>query len=255
MGGDISVKSEVGKGSVFSFFVDFKEGDKTTLTEIIQNKVVGFKKTNGDINILVADDVDKNRKVIVTLLNLVGFKTIEAVNGEDAITKFEKYNLHLILMDMRMPVMTGYEAIQFIKSTAKGKNIPIIALTASSFEDERRNIDRLGIQGYIRKPFRENELFNAIGNILEIRYIYESESVESTIEDSLLEEQVVEKLKRLPTEMTQEMNDAIEIADFERLIALIERISLEDKELSVHLLLFANNYDYNYFNTLLTQIR
>ncbi len=80
------------------------------------------------------DDKIENLQVVVNLLRLVGFETEEAINGEEAIIKFEQYNPDLILMDLRMPVMDGYEATKRIKATEKGKDIPIIALTASAFE-------------------------------------------------------------------------------------------------------------------------
>ncbi|MCX6269611.1 MAG: response regulator, partial [Bacteroidetes bacterium] len=177
MGGNISVTSEVGKGSVFTFQVELQEGNSETLGSCSSKVVVRIDHEGDPYRVLVVDDKKENLTVAVTLLQMVGFETIEAVDGEDAIAKFSEWKPDLILMDMRMPVMDGYEATRQIKLTEKGKSTPIIALTASTFEDELKKIDSFGLQGYIRKPFREDELFNTIGNILGIKYIYEDEII------------------------------------------------------------------------------
>ena len=135
MVGNISVTSQIGEGSIFTFKVKIKEGDSETIKDVTTKRVIGFENEGDIYRILVVDDKVENLQVAVKLLNLVGFETIEAINGVDAIAKFEQYNPDLILMDMTMPVMDGYEASHCIKLTDKGKQTPIIALTASSFED------------------------------------------------------------------------------------------------------------------------
>ncbi|MBK7029248.1 MAG: response regulator [Bacteroidales bacterium] len=141
----------------------------------ITKRVLGIVNGHSEHRILVVDDKDENLRVAVNLLKLVGFETEEAINGKEAIEKFESWDPHLILMDMRMPVMDGYEATRLIKGTEKGKRTSIVALTASAFEDERKKMESLGMQGYIRKPFRKSELFSTMGKILDIEYLYEDE--------------------------------------------------------------------------------
>jgi len=152
--------------------------------------VICIDKGEKKYRILVVDDKKENLQVVVNLLNLVGFETNEAVNGEEAIAKFEQWSPDLILMDLRMPVMDGYESTHRIKSTEKGKQTPIIVLTASTFEGERKRINSMEIQGYICKPFRENELFGAIGKALGIQYTYEDETPASQ-EKYLNDEEVI----------------------------------------------------------------
>lgn len=167
LGGNITVTSEIGKGSIFTFHVEIKQGNPEAIEKNTLKRVIGIEKQKDAFRILVVDDKDENLRVAIDLLTLVGFETCEAINGVDAIEKFEEWNPHLILMDMRMPVMDGYEATRKIKSTEKGKQTPIVALTASAFEDERKKM-----QGYIQKPFRENELFGTLGKILDLKYIF-----------------------------------------------------------------------------------
>jgi CheY-like chemotaxis protein len=190
----------------------------------------------------------ENLKVAVTLLGMVGFETHEAVNGEDAIQQFNDWSPHLILMDMRMPVMDGYEATKRIKSTEKGKNTPIVALTASTFEDELRKIESLGLDGYIRKPFRENELFNTIGKILGIDYLYEQE--EPALSKKYLNDNdsIVSALLNLPGSVVSGMKQALSVADLDMFSEILNSIEKDNSELSDRLLILANNYDYQTLN-------
>jgi PAS domain S-box-containing protein len=253
MGGNILVTSEVGKGSVFTFNVEIEVGKAEAVQERIRKRVVGIDKKLDDYRILVVDDKEENLQVVVNLLNMVGFVTKEAVNGEDAIAKFEEWDPHLILMDMRMPVMDGYEATRRIKSTEKGKDIPIIALTASSFEDERRKSMSLGMQGHIRKPFRESELFGTIGNVLGIQYFYEDETLltqERYLND---DDMIVEDISKLPDDLVFQMQDAVAVADIDLLLDLIQSMDSDHTELARHLMNLANNYDYDYLKRILSK--
>jgi CheY-like chemotaxis protein len=154
-------------------------------------------------------------------------------------------------MDMRMPVLDGYEATRRIKSTLKGAQIPIVALTASSFEDERKKIREIGMVGYIRKPFRENELFGTIGNILGINYIFDKNEDSEEGGYPLNEDELMENIANISPQIIREMKDAIDVADVDQLIEIINRIEPENKNLANYLLALANNYDYEYLQQLI----
>jgi two-component system sensor histidine kinase/response regulator len=253
MGGGISVSSEVGKGSVFTFRVEIKEGNSTSVETDTVKSVIGIDQGEEIYRILVVDDKKENLKVAVTLLQIVGFHTKEAVNGEDAIEKFNEWNPNLILMDMRMPVMDGYEATRRIKATEKGQKTPIVALTASTFEDELKQIDSLGIQGYIRKPFRENELFGAIGKLLEIKYIYDDES--PSLQSKYLNDDnaLNEDIAKLPNRLVLKMQQALAVADLDLMIELIKTMEQDNPELTQQLMKLAMNYDYDQLQQLLNK--
>lgn len=244
MGGSISVSSELGKGSVFTFQVEIKEGNPDAIEQKSVKRVIGIKGGTNNLRILVVDDKDENLKVAIELLKLVGFETNEAINGLEAVEKFEKWNPDLILMDMRMPVMDGYEATHRIKLTEKGKQTPIVALTASAFEDERKKIESLGMQGYIRKPFRENELFGTLGKILHIDYIYEDEQLTSELKTHQNRDYPISDLNTLPQDLLAQMKEALAVADLDLLTDLIGQISPDESELSRQLMVLVKNYDY-----------
>jgi PAS domain S-box-containing protein len=244
MGGDITVSSKLGEGSVFKFWVDIQEGNSEAIEKNAIKKVIGYVKEETPFRILVVDDQKDNLKVASTLLKLVGFETEEAINGEEAIERFEAWNPHLILMDMRMPVMDGYEATNRIKSTEEGKQTPIVALTASTFEDELKKIDALGIQGYIRKPFRESELFQTIGKILGIQFIFENEPTALSSNYMTQDGAISRDVAEIPNSLLLKMQNALSVADLDLLMELIKGLGPDLSELSKHLMNLASVYDY-----------
>ncbi len=251
MGGDITVSSQVGIGSVFTFKVEIKNGKEEDIERSNTKRVICLDKSEETYRILVVDDKKENLQVAVDLLKLVGFETYEAVDGADAIEKFKECDPHLILMDMRMPVMDGYEATSRIKSMEMGKNTPIVALTASTFEEERNRIKALDMQGYIRKPFRESDLFNTIGKILNLKYIYEDD-VPPTKEDyNSIKDNTENNVFKLPESLVSDMLNAISVADLDQLIKLIETIEPDNPQLAHQLMVLAKNYDYDHLEKLL----
>jgi len=251
MGGNITVTSELGIGSVFTFHVEIQEGNSDAVERIIAKRVIGIDYDAPAYRILVVDDKTDNLKVASTLLKLVGFETCEAMDGVEAIAKFQDWNPHLILMDMRMPVMDGYEATRRIKLTEKGKITPIVALTASTFDDELKKIDNLGVHGFIRKPFREDELFSTIGKILGIKYIYDNELASSSAKILLDNDAIAGGIINLPNSLLLKMQNALAVADLDLLIILIKSIEADHPELADKLMNLAQNYHYDQLQILL----
>ncbi|MEI7895864.1 MAG: response regulator, partial [bacterium] len=254
MGGNITVASEEGKGSVFTFHAELKEGKSEVMNVDLTKRVICIANPQGTYRVLVVDDKKENRQVLERFLRLVGFETQEAVNGEDAIAKFEAWEPHLILMDMRMPVMDGYEAIRLIKSTEKGKPTPVIALTASSLEEEKINAFNLDIQGCILKPFRESELFSTIASVLGIEYIYEEEkTVDSPSNYPDNAARIDEDMAQLPDDLILLMQKAVNSANLSHLIEIISGIEIDNSELSKHLMTLALDYKYDHLLQLLNK--
>ncbi|MGL5879891.1 MAG: ATP-binding protein, partial [Xenococcaceae cyanobacterium] len=138
MGGEITVSSEVGKGSVFKFNIQALISEASKIKgQKPTRRVIALEPNQQEYRILVVDDRIENRQLLLKLLEPIGFKVKEASNGSEAIEMWQQWQPHLIWMDMRMPVMNGYEATQKIKSHLQGQATVILALTASTFEDEK----------------------------------------------------------------------------------------------------------------------
>ncbi|MGL4377037.1 MAG: ATP-binding protein, partial [Microcoleaceae cyanobacterium] len=187
MGGDIQVESQLGKGTTFRFQIEAKMGDTIISYHAkVREKVLALAPNQPTYKILTVDDKAINRQLLIKLLTPLGFEVKEASNGKDAIALWEEWEPDLIWMDMRMPIMDGYEATKQIKSTTKGNATAIIALTASVIEEERVVIVSAGCDDFVRKPFTEEMIFDTLAKHLGVSYIYaETESPNEFSQTSL----------------------------------------------------------------------
>lgn len=254
MQGNLEARSQPGKGSIFTVKIPF-----TPARNVIPKnpkklqQAVNIKSHFTARRILVVDDQKDNRALLSNLLAPLGFLIQEAENGSTALEIFKKWQPHAILMDMRMPVMDGYEAVKTIRSHPKGREVYIMALTASAFECSRDEILRTGVNEYVRKPFNPDELISILGEALKIEYQYvqvEPESHEnkngSSQSDSLSPE-------KWPLETVQQMQEAVEFGDIAEIKALISRIEPVDPAGANRLNRLADTFDYQAMQQILVQ--
>lgn len=158
-GGNIHVESELGKGSAFSFQLSFAKTNQKIKqeTEQVSNKQVEIK----NINVLVAEDLPLNQLLIKIILADFGFEVDIADNGKIAIEKLQQNKYDIVLMDLQMPEMNGFDATAYVRNTLNS-NVPIIALTAdvTSIDDEKARA--VGMNDYISKPIDEKLLYSKI---------------------------------------------------------------------------------------------
>ncbi|MEO6621484.1 MAG: response regulator [Dyadobacter sp.] len=159
-GTEIKLESEQGVGSRFSFCIQFAYSDQ----QPVEEKPVGVKITLPEARVLVVDDNDVNLMFVTNLLKKVGLQCDNAKNGCEAVERFNNNHYDLILMDLKMPVMNGFEATHIIR--AQGSQVPVIALTASAFTDERDKALSNGFSQYLVKPFLPEEFYDTIFTFL-----------------------------------------------------------------------------------------
>lgn len=248
MGGDITVSSEVEKGTIFQFDIQVNLVEDTE----IENKkpkirVVALEPNQPRYRLLIVDDKPLNRQLLVKLLSPLGFELREANNGKEAVEISLDWEPQLIWMDMRMPVMDGYEATKQIKTTTCGQATAIIALTASVLEEERAVILSAGCDDFMRKPFREEDIFTAISKHLGVRYIYEYPTEVSVAgsEDSSQEVLTIEAIATLPPDWVAAFKQNILSVDMEAIASSIEQISSVNSSLADKLEDCINNFEYD----------
>jgi PAS domain S-box-containing protein len=258
MGGDLTATSQLGQGSCFQFEVQVglapSEATEMRRTPHRQ-RVIGIEPdprgaAGGPYRLLVADDREVSRQLLVKLLEPVGFEIQVARNGQEAIEVWEAGEPHLIWMDMRMPVMDGYEATRRIKATRRGQNTVIIALTASAFAEDREEILSAGCDDFVRKPFRENELFDMLAKHLGVRFIYED--AESALAPQVPEHPVpqdddaelVRRLAALPGEWLASLQEATTLGELHLILGHIARIHERDPELAGALAALARDFEH-----------
>ena len=253
MGGTITISSIIGQGSTFRFSIPFDEGkEDSSKHKETKERVVGLKPGQGDIRVLIADDRETNRQILTQMLSSVGFKIHEVTNGIEVIEEFHTWNPQIILMDMRMPVMDGYEATRKIKEDVEGKKTMIIAVTASAFQEDRQRIMAAGADGYISKPFKETDLFETIRRLTHVIYLYESDAVEeqaTVSDDDLIWQKAV---AALPADLVGECREVAENADIFRLLELITDLSKINVKIGRRLNDLAQRYAYEEIVNLLT---
>lgn len=159
-GGEIEVKSKLNEGSSFSFVLNFQKSK----TETLLTAGLAAIELDNDIKklkVLVVEDVALNQLLMKIILDDFGFESKTAENGKIAIEKFGRQSFDIILMDLQMPEMNGYEATEVIRKKLNS-NIPIIALTADVTENDLANCKAVGINDHIAKPIDEKLLYNKI---------------------------------------------------------------------------------------------
>jgi PAS domain S-box-containing protein len=161
-GGTIFVKSVPGEGSTFSFILTFEKTNEDVKSEINNPETVVELK---NIEVLVAEDITLNQLLMQALMDEFGFKYDIADNGKIAVDLLTKKHYDIILMDLQMPEMNGFEATSHIRKILKSK-IPIIALTADVTTVDLKKCMEVGMNDYISKPFDEKKLYNKMAKLL-----------------------------------------------------------------------------------------
>lgn len=161
-GGSIHVESKVGEGSTFSFVLNFK---KTTEEAALDTEILELDSEMNNIKVLVVEDIALNQLLMRTLLDDFGFECIIASNGKIAIEKLQNHTFDIILMDLQMPEMNGFEATNYIRNTMNS-SIPIIALTADVTTVDLAKCKAVGMNDYIAKPVDERLLYSKIVSLV-----------------------------------------------------------------------------------------
>ena len=164
-GGLVTIISEEEKGSSFIFEILYPHKKLSESNISVSNDNLNFNL--GGANILLVEDNPVNQLVVTDLLSEVGAEVELAVNGQEAINLFNTEKHAVILMDMQMPIMDGYEAIRRLRRA--GFDVPIIALTAHVSEVEMEKCKAAGADEYLSKPYKPKELYQKISQLLNTR--------------------------------------------------------------------------------------
>lgn len=204
-------------------------------------EVSGLELNQPDYRILIVDDSKTNRKIMVQLLERVGFQVREAVNGQEAVDEWLCWQPHMIWMDLRMPVMNGYEATEQIKSRSLTSGPAIVALTASTLEEERSQFQESGCDDFVGKPVAENIIFDKIAQHLGVRYVYQV-TVPPTKKQFKL---TGDRLQVMSDRWIEQVEQAAASLDTELLTVLFEQIPPEHSDLSDALQKLVDDFDFD----------
>ncbi|GLH71737.1 hypothetical protein GETHLI_02390 [Geothrix limicola] len=165
MGGEIQVESRLGEGACFSFEIPLGAAHLAPGSPTVDRKRLVLAAGQPDLKQLVVDDKADNRELLAGFLEAAGFHVRAVADGQAALEAWKAWQPQVVWMDMRMPVMDGYEAARRIRALEAEGRLPrttILAITASAFEQDRERILAAGCDAILHKPFRDRELFELL---------------------------------------------------------------------------------------------
>ncbi|MCP4401855.1 MAG: response regulator [bacterium] len=252
MGGTLKISSKPGTGTLCKFHILAAEADAADEHESkSRRRVIALAPNQPAFRLLIVDDKPDNRSLLKTLLAPLGFELKEAADGREALELWELWEPHLIWMDMRMPVMNGYEATERIKANIKGQACAVIAFTASAFEEEKAIVLSAGCNDFLRKPFRTSEIFEMLEKHLGIQFIYEEEAPTATdVQQQQMKKLLTaETIACFPERWRGDFQNAILIADLDAALELVEEIRSGNEPVADCLSTLLKNYKFTMLHT------
>jgi PAS domain S-box-containing protein len=247
MGGEITVESQPGKGSRFLVDVPLVEGRVTELaTRTSCRTIAAIKPGSGPWRVLVVDDQEDSRTLLVKILSSVGYETYEATDGPHAVAACEEFRPHAVLMDLRMPAMDGFETTRRIKTRPHGARTPVLAVTASTFEDDRRRALDGDMDDFVAKPFHDTELLETLGAHLGVEYLYMDDARTPTPATLPIAAEATsrESLSRVPSQLLDELRSATVAAEYDRALELVGDLAATVPATAEELRRLVRSFDY-----------
>ncbi|NJN99021.1 MAG: response regulator [Anaerolineales bacterium] len=226
MGGEIEAESEPGQGTIFRFAVPVEPLESPQASSpVAPNQGVRLQPDQPHYRILVVDDDPANRQLFHKLLSPLGFDLQEAENGQQALDIWQAWQPHFIWMDLRMPLLDGYEATRRIKASPDGEQTVIVALSATHTPAEQvATAMSHGFHDFISKPFLDTEIFEMLHKHLGVQFIFQAiENAEP--QPPQPEALLPADLAGLPLNLLQNLDRAVIEGDVERISALIEQLA------------------------------
>ncbi|MCK6545057.1 ATP-binding protein [Myxococcota bacterium] len=239
LGGDVSVASAVGRGSTFTFTCKtIPLEPSASVSHQVLRGALRLAPDEPRHPVLVCDDAEDNRSLLVHMLRSAGFTTLEASNGCDGVEVFRREAPAVVFMDRKMPRMDGHEAIRRIRALPGGKSVKIVMVTAGALDEGADLAFSAGADEMIRKPFRQAEVFDKLGGLLGVRFTYDLGAEAPEPEPSPAVRSPI------PPELRERLIGAARAARGTLLRQLLEEVRTHDEQLASRLTTSAARFDY-----------
>ena len=225
MGSQIQVNSELGKGSEFSFTVDFPLVQEWIKREIADkaDRIIGYR--GEDCSILIVDDRWENRAVLLNLLSPLGFTVLEAENGQDALEQIRSVKPDLVITDLAMPVMDGFELMKHIRDSDDLKHYQVIVSSASVSPADQQFALNQGGDYFLTKPVDIQTLFKVLSECLNLEWVYElPEETTEQVKEAIATEVLIP-----PYPTLEKLLNLAQCANIRALRAQLEQLVSEDE--------------------------
>jgi signal transduction histidine kinase/ActR/RegA family two-component response regulator len=243
MGGTITVESAPGKGSCFRVEIPVEETRALEATPAgYQERILGLEAGQPDYRVLVVEDQCENWVLLERLLRNAGFRVRVAENGEVGVKIFQEWRPDFIWMDIRMPVMDGSEAARRIRALEGGRDVKIAAVTASGSNSSRAELLAAGMDDFVRKPYRTQEIFECMARHMGVRY--RRTAAAPLLPCNPAVELRVDTIAALPAVLRAELRDALTALDVDWISRTVAKVAEHDADLSAALANLAKRYAY-----------
>lgn len=255
MGGQIQVESEFGKGSTFWFEAEFPESkDWAKVSRVVeQGTIIAYQGQRRTI--LIADDKWENRSVIVNLLEPVGFTVVEASQGEEGWEKVLAQKPDLIITDLVMPILNGFELIERLRQSEQFKEIAVIASSASVFAaDQYKSID-VGANAFLPKPIEAETLLEMLRQFLQLEWIFDV-TVDEINKNNIDAFDRPNEMIYPGKEVLQDLLELTQDGDIQKVLEMAEELSASDEHLSIfvnQIVQLASNFQLKRLETFIQQ--
>ena|GEM_PF-1334333 len=241
LGGNITTESQVGQGSTFDFEVPVEPVFGTVPFQI-NRKSSALRLAPGqpDCRVLAVDDFEDNRNFLLELLRRAGLVCRPAASGAEALTVTAEWLPQLVLMDTRMPEMSGLETIRRLRAGQEYAALKIISLSATAYAEDREAALANGADDFVAKPVQPAELLEKIGRLLKLDFVSIAPTAPAHFATRT---EMVAAIARLPDEWRNQLNDDLLQANFQRVGEAINRIESEHPDLAKALQQLAGQFD------------
>lgn len=248
MDGTLTLHSTLGKGTTISISLPLPTVKNIELPSLYtQPTIIGIK--GKPRTVIISDDKWENRTVITHLLTDLGFKVLEASDGQECLDLLYKANPDAIITDLVMPIIDGFETVRRIRKM--GNTLPVIATSASIFEFNQQKSFESGFDAFLAKPIHVDDLLKNLQDLLHIEWLYEQQPISDDIEVNMIEAKTREERPQQPISITVQLSstqakhllDLAEMGDTFELLSEIEALRPVNPELAEQLYQLANNFD------------
>ncbi len=241
LGGTITVRSASHGGTVFQVMLPVMEGKGIPPSAVATSQPGILCHEDRDrYRILVVDDVQENRKLLIQLLEVAGFNTQEASDGRQAIEEFHAWEPDLLLLDLEMPGMDGLEVIRILRSTEKGRDIPIVVVSAHVMSEERQAVDEAGADGFISKPIQESQLWACLRGHLGVSFVPDKTRQELQPSASRISSEII---KGLSENVREGLRQCVMVGDMATFSEILEGLPDQESDLVQTLLRLQEEMD------------